>query len=200
MSGRVWTVGHWVRPRDEFAALLAGEHVTQVLDIRSFPGSRKSPQYNREALWRWLSDMGVWYSHLPELGGRRRRQPVNPSINAGWENPSFRNYADYTTTLDYRLGIERLESLAAGKRTALLCGEPMPWRCHRLLVANTLTARGWTVEHIVDAEKVQTHQLGMWGAAPRLELDRSVTYPGELELFDCDGDPVSPGLRVEGLG
>lgn len=125
----------------------------------------------------WLSAAGIGYLHLPELGGRRGPQAVDPSINAGWQNASFKNYADYTLLAGYAAGIERLVELASTRRVVVMCGEPMPWRCHRLLISNTLAARGWTVCHIVGDEEPRAHQLGRWGAMPQVDARAQVTYP-----------------------
>jgi hypothetical protein len=58
-----------------------------------------------------------------------------------------------------------------------MCGEPMPWRCHRLLIANSLVARGWTVWHLIGDDRPRRHELGQWGAAPSVAPDHTVTYP-----------------------
>ena len=126
----------------------------------------------------WLVAAGIDYAHLPELGGRRPKQPgVDPQANAGWRQPSFKNYADYTLTPAYEAGIARLLALANTRRVAYLCAEPMPWRCHRLLISNTLAARGVAVWHIMGGRQVQRHELGKWGAEPAKHPDGRLTYP-----------------------
>lgn len=173
----VWTIGHWTCPESVFIAALETVDIQVVVDVRSFPGSRRSPQFGAEAMQGWLAAAGIGYVHMAELGGRRRKQPdVDPLANAGWENDSFKNYADYTLTPGFEEGIERLTALAREQRVAIMCGEPMPWRCHRSLIANTLTARGWTVWHLSATAKPRLHELGRWGAAPQLS-DGVVTYP-----------------------
>jgi uncharacterized protein (DUF488 family) len=173
----VWTIGHWTCPEDTFVGLLRGEQIELVVDVRSHPGSRTSPQFGREAMRRWLSQAGIGYVHLPELGGRRPKQDVEPDLNSGWRQPSFKNYADYSLTPDYERGIDELTRLASARRVAYLCAEPMPWRCHRLLISNTLTARGLTVRHIMAGRDSQVHELGKWGATPQVHPDGTVTYP-----------------------
>lgn len=96
-----------------------------------------------------------------------------------WQNQSFHNYADHTLTPEFAAGLERLEALARERRTVIMCGEPMPWRCHRLLIANALAARGWHVEHLTTDQAPRPHELGQWGAAPSVDADGVVTYPGE---------------------
>ncbi|MDN6177657.1 MAG: DUF488 domain-containing protein [Micrococcaceae bacterium] len=115
---------------------------------------------------------------MPELGGRRPRQHgIDPRVNAGWQNASFKNYADHTLTEEFATGLERLMRWARDRRVVVLCGEPMPWRCHRLLIANVLAARGWTVVHLSNTAKPTEHELGRWGAEPRVHDDGVVTYP-----------------------
>lgn len=177
----VWTIGHWTCPEGVFLERLDRHDIQTVVDVRSFPGSRKSPQYGAEAMRGWLDNAGIRYVHLVKLGGRRKAQHLDdPDLNSGWQNASFRNYADYTTTSDFTEGLAELEQIASGSRTAYLCGEPMPWRCHRLLISNVLTAKGWRVRHIMTDRTVE-HELGKWGAAPEIHAGQ-VTYPGQLSL------------------
>jgi uncharacterized protein (DUF488 family) len=173
----VWTIGHWTCPEETFVRLLGGERIELVADVRSQPGSRANPQFDQNAMRSWLDRAGIGYVHLPELGGRRPKQDVAPRVNAGWHQPSFKNYADYSLTPDYERGIQQLTDLATTRRVAYLCAEPMPWRCHRLLISNTLTARGLTVRHIMGGRNSQLHELGKWGATPRVHPDGTITYP-----------------------
>jgi uncharacterized protein (DUF488 family) len=175
--GEVWTIGHWTCPEPAFLQPLHEQRIELLADVRSAPGSRRSPHFGRDEMPRWLAQAGIDYVHLPELGGRRGRQHVDPGINAGWAQPSFKNYADYTLGPSYRQGIQQLAGLAAAHRTAIMCGEPMPWRCHRLLIANTLTAHGWTVWHLISDGPPRRHELGQWGADPSIDSNAQVTYP-----------------------
>ncbi|MDN5764740.1 MAG: DUF488 domain-containing protein [Humibacillus sp.] len=175
----VWTIGHWTRPEPIFLQLLAAQQINLVADIRAHPGSRSSPQYGRDVMPGWLEPAGIGYAHLEQLGGRRRKQPDAGECNEGWKNASFRNYADYTRTPTYEQGLERLAALAATSRVVLMCAEPTPWRCHRLPVANTLLARGWSVEHIIGEGQPTPHRLGQWGATPSVDAERQVTYPAQ---------------------
>ena len=176
--GELWTIGHWTCPPDLVLETLSPAGIGLVVDVRRTPGSRSSPQFNSDQLADWLPAAGVDYLHLPELGGRRpRSKEVDPAANAGWRNASFRNYADYTLTPGYEEGLRTLTDRARTRRVAIMCGEPMPWRCHRLLIANTLTARGWTVTHLRAGGRPQPHELGRWGATPMVGPDGLVTYP-----------------------
>ena len=177
-SDQIWTIGHWVCAEQVFLDTLRGADIEMVVDVRAQPGSRRSPQFSRGAMPTWLGEAGIAYRHIGELAGRRPKQPdAPPWVNAGWQNASFKNYADYTLGNEYRSGIEELTALARERNVAIMCGEPMPWRCHRSLIANTLTARGWTVWHLSTTAKPRRHELGAWGAAPVVEPDGTVTYP-----------------------
>lgn len=182
MAGNVWTIGHWTCPEDVFVGTLKTAGIQTVVDVRAHPGSRRNPQFGTEAMVGWLGEAGIGYQHLAALGGRRARQAVDPDINAGWQNQSFKNYADYTLTPEFEEGLERLTALASERRVAIMCGEPMPWRCHRLLISNTLATRGWTVTHLRDGADPTGHELGRWGASPVIDDSGPlpvVTYPAE---------------------
>lgn len=173
----IWTVGHWNLEPAAFLRPLAAANIELLVDVRSLPGSRRSPQFNREEMATWLDEAGVSSLHLAELGGRRLAHRVDRSLNAGWQNTSFRNYADYTLGDDYAAGIERLVALARERRSVIMCGEPVPWRCHRSIIANTLTVRGWTVWHLLHGAAPIRHELGRWGATPVVDPDGRITYP-----------------------
>jgi len=174
----IWTIGHWTHPIGEFVELLDGSGIELVADVRAQPGSRRSPQFDSDALRQSLRDADIDYLRLAALAGRRRRQDVDPGINAAWQNTSFKNYADYTLSDEYRGGVEQLTALARDRRVVVMCGEPVPWRCHRLIIATTLTAQGWTVLHLMPDGSTRRHELGQWGAAPVVDGDR-VTYPDQ---------------------
>lgn len=196
----IWTVGHWTCPQDTFLGVLRTADIGLVADVRAQPGSRTSPQFGKDVLPGWLAEAGIGYRHLPELGGRRPRQDVAPELNAGWQNRSFKNYADYTLTDEYEHGIALLTGLAEQQRVAYLCAEPMPWRCHRLLISNTLTARGHTVWHLIARQQPRRHELGRWGARPVLGPGRQLIYPpdadGGLATSEASTSAVSsPGAK-----
>lgn len=181
-NGTVWTIGHWACPSSVVLHTLDSAGIDLLADVRAMPGSRRSPQFDAATLPSWLEPAGIDYLHLPELGGRRpKQQGIDPSRNAAWRNASFRNYADYTLTPEFEAGLDRLTGMATDRHVAIMCGEPMPWQCHRLLIANTLTARGWTVVHLMNNAKPQQHRLGQWGAPPSVTETGIVTYPDEQE-------------------
>ncbi len=166
----IWTIGHSNRPLDEFLALLAAQRIDVLADVRRFPGSRKHPHFNQEELTSSLAAAGIEYAYFPELGGRRK--PLPDSKNTAWRNESFRAYADYMETDDFRSGIERLLALAVGRRVAIMCSEAVWWRCHRSLIADYLKARGTDVLHIMTPKKCEPHP---YTTAARL-LQGRLTY------------------------
>src|SRR5205809_4753996 len=90
---KIWTIGHSTRSIDDFISLLKKNEIKLLADVRSLPGSKRYPQFNREALAESLNAHGIRYEHFPELGGRRK--PNADSRNTTWRNASFRGYADY---------------------------------------------------------------------------------------------------------
>ena len=146
-------------------------HVELLVDVRTVPASRRMPHFTKAALERSLPQHGIAYVHMPELGGLRKPRP--DSINTGWRNVSFRGYADYMQTDEFWAGIDRLQALAARRRTAIMCAEAVPWRCHRSLIADALTVRGVEVRHITSAAEPAVHQLT---AFARVANGR-ITYP-----------------------
>jgi uncharacterized protein (DUF488 family) len=151
----VWTIGHSTRPIDAFLALLISNAITNLVDVRSYPGSRRFPQYNKATLSTTLATAGIDYHHLVQLGGRRR--PLPHSRNIAWQNLSFRAYADYMDSADFRKGIEDLLDFAREKKTAIMCAEALWWRCHRGLIADHLKASGSVVTHIIDSTHTEIH-------------------------------------------
>lgn len=153
---RIWTIGHSTRDIDTFISLLKEHGIKVLADVRSLPGSKRYPQFNKEALANSLGKAGIRYEHFPELGGRRKARV--DSRNTAWRNESFRGYADYMETEQFHKGVERLLDLAneAGP-TAIMCAEAVWWRCHRSLVSDYLKARGIEVMHILDANKTEPH-------------------------------------------
>jgi len=153
---RIWTIGHSTRKIDNFISLLQENGIKLVADVRMYPGSKRYPQFGREALMQSLVEAGIRYEHFPELGGRRKAKPV--SRNTAWRNQMFRGYADYMETDEFRKGIERLLHFAEGSGpTAIMCAEAVWWRCHRSLISDYLKVRGVELLHILDHNKVEPH-------------------------------------------
>ena len=153
----IYTIGHSTRELGEFLGLLTAHRVTQVMDVRRYPGSRRHPQFVRDALATALQAIGVAYHHEPELGGRRAAR--RDSANTAWRSAGFRGYADYMETPAFEHALARLREVARARPTAILCAEAVPWRCHRHLIADALLARGEDVSHILSATRVDPHRL-----------------------------------------
>jgi uncharacterized protein (DUF488 family) len=151
----IWTIGHSTRPFEELVAMLRSFDIEVVADIRSFPGSRKYPQYNKETLEVTFPQNNIRYVHLKNLGGRRKIMP--DSKHTEWRHPAFRGYADYMETEAFREGIKELEAIATKLRTAYMCSEAVWWRCHRALVSDYLKSHGWKVMHIMGIGKEEEH-------------------------------------------
>jgi uncharacterized protein (DUF488 family) len=156
MISQIWTVGHSTRTIDEFISLLKANHIRLLVDVRSLPGSRRYPQFNKETLADSLGKAGIRYEHFPELGGRRKAR--SDSHNTAWRNASFRGYADYMEIEEFHKGIKRLLDLAADAGpAAIMCAEAVWWRCHRSLISDYLKASGIEVIHILNANKTELH-------------------------------------------
>src|SRR5689334_2521206 len=115
----VWTVGHSTRSGEEFTQILKSHGIEVLVDVRTFPGSRRYPHFNRAALAERLTSEGIDYQHEPRLGGRRTPRP--DSHNTEWRNPQFRGYADHMETEEFKNGVRELLQLAAKKRVAVMC-------------------------------------------------------------------------------
>jgi uncharacterized protein (DUF488 family) len=168
----VYTVGHSTRSLDELVAVLDGAGVRELVDVRTVPRSRRHPHFNRDSLVVELPARGVAYTHCAALGGFRR--PRADSVNRGWEHEGFRGYADYMASEDFSRALGELEQHGMDRATCVMCAEAQWWRCHRRLISDALTVRGWTVLHLgLHARPVQ-HELtpfAVVGAAAEL------TYP-----------------------
>lgn len=154
---RIYTIGHSTHSLAELVELLKGHGVGQLADVRAYPSSRRMPWFNREPLIRELPPLGIEYAHVPQLGGRR--DPSPHSRNAAWREPGFRGYADHMASPEFAAGLEALEALASRRTTAVMCAEALWWRCHRRLVSDALTVRGWGVVHVGSSGRATAHQL-----------------------------------------
>ena len=173
-SLRVWTVGHSTRSADAFNSILLAHQIGSLIDVRSFPGSRRYPQFNKLELKQNLATAGILYEHVPELGGRRR--PSKDSKNTAWQNPSFRAYADHTESAEFEKGINELLGVARAQPTVVMCAEALWWRCHRSLIADFLKAQGVEVIHIIDDRKTEVHP---YTSVARI-VDGRLSYEGLL--------------------
>ncbi len=172
---RIWTIGHSTHPINDFIAMLRAHEIELLGDVRHFPGSRRFPHFNRDALCESLAAQHIDYAHFPELGGRRSPRP--DSRNTAWHHPAFRGYADYMETEPFHDGIARLLDCAKKQRTAIMCAEAVWWRCHRSLISDYLKARGIEVRHIFNTTKTEEHP---YTSAVRI-IDGELSYAGLLQ-------------------
>ena len=180
MSKILWTIGHSTRPIQEFVALLKAYGIQQLVDVRTVPRSRYNPHFNTEALASNLTSEAVSYQHSASLGGLRK--PKRDSINTGWRNDSFRGYADYMQSETFWKALDELMADSRELKTAIMCAEAVPWRCHRFLIADALVTRGWEVLHIMSEKETDQHQLTSFAMIENGQL----CYPkgkDDLRLF-----------------
>lgn len=169
----IFTVGHSTLPMEEFLTLLGAYGIETLADIRTIPRSRHNPQFNSDTLGNTLLTHKIRYVRLPALGGLRHTRKSSP--NTGWRNASFRGYADYMQTSEFARAIEELAALGQASRTAIMCAEAVPWRCHRSLVADALCVRGIPVIEILSATSYRDHKMTPFARVNGL----SITYPPE---------------------
>jgi uncharacterized protein (DUF488 family) len=172
----IWTIGHSTRTLEEFVEMLHSFQIEMVADIRSFPGSRRFPHFNKESLEISLPENNIQYCQLKALGGRRKTNP--DSKNTVWRHPAFRGYADYMETDAFKEGIKTLEEIALRQRTAYMCSEAVWWRCHRSMVSDYLKVHGWKVMHIMGVGKEEEHPY----TAPAKIVNGDLSYENQGSL------------------
>lgn len=171
MEPALFTIGHSTHPIETFIEMLQGHRITLLVDVRTIPRSRHNPQFNQEALVQTLEAAGIRYEHCKNLGGLR--QPSKDSINTGWRNKSFRGYADYMGTKAFARALEEVIQHARHERSAMMCAEGAPFRCHRSLIADAVLARGLPIAELTSPVQAKPHKLT---AFARVEDDGQVTY------------------------
>jgi uncharacterized protein (DUF488 family) len=172
-EGAIFTLGHSTLPIERFIALLRTYGIERLVDIRTVPRSRHNPQFNDTALASTLTAEGIEYMPMQALGGLRRARKDSP--NTGWHNASFRGYADYMQTEQFREALETLIQMSRQKRVAIMCAEAVPWRCHRSLVADALSTHAVPVIEILSQSNYRTHKLTPFARVQGTQ----VTYPPE---------------------
>ena len=177
----VFTIGHSTRARKDFLEILRAHRVRELVDVRTIPRSRHNPQFNSAELARALRRADIRYEHMAELGGLRRARP--DSVNMAWRNVSFRGFADYMQTPDFRSAIDSLARLARQRRVAVMCAEAVPWRCHRSLIADALVVRDFAVEDIESVTRTRPHRQTPWARVRGLRID----YPAPLQTPSPEG-------------
>jgi uncharacterized protein (DUF488 family) len=168
---RIFTVGHSTRSIEDFLELLKQYNITELVDIRTIPKSRHNPQFNGQELAHVLRNHHIGYRHQKNLGGLRHTHVG--SINMAWHNASFRGFADYMQTDEFKCGIDELINIAQEKTVAIMCSEAVPWRCHRSLIGDALLVHGIDVEDIYSMTSVKPHTLTPWAVVQGTRI----TYP-----------------------
>ncbi|MCG2431559.1 DUF488 family protein [Aequorivita xiaoshiensis] len=151
----IWTIGHSTRTLDEFLKLLHAFNIKSLVDVRHYPGSRKFPQFNKDSLEKSLHENNIIYTHLIDLGGRRKPNPN--SKNDAWRLDSFKGYADYMATEAFKQALNTLKEIATEQQTAIMCAEAVWWSCHRSLISDILKVDEWKVLHIMSEKKATEH-------------------------------------------
>ena len=177
MGKIIYTIGHSTRKISYFLDLLQAYKIEMLVDVRTIPKSRHNPQYNSDILPQELKPLHIRYKHLPELGGLRHAH--KDSINTGWENLSFRGYADYMQTDGFWEGLDKLETIAEKHTTAIMCAEAVPWRCHRSLIADALAYHKWRVYHINSKITAKLHKR-----TPFLHIKKGVFIYKESTMIE----------------
>lgn len=170
---QIFTIGHSTRPIEDFIEILKQYHITELVDIRTIPKSRHNPQFNGPELAQILRNHHIGYRHQKNLGGLRHTNAN--SINTAWKNTSFRGYADYMQTDDFKEGIAKLIETAHEKNVAIMCSEAVPWRCHRSLVGDALLVHNIDVEDIYSLTSIKPHTLTPWATVH----GTTITYPAK---------------------
>jgi uncharacterized protein (DUF488 family) len=169
----IMTIGHSNRPLAAFVHLLKAHQVERLVDVRTVPRSLHNPQFNRDRLSPSLHSARIHYTYMAGLGGFRHS--IADSVNTGWRNKSFRGYADYMQTAEFREYLDELIRLAEQESVAIMCAEAVPWRCHRSLIADALLVRGIEAREITSATSTRIHSLTPFA---RVSGNR-ITYPAE---------------------
>lgn len=166
-------------------SLLRESGIQVLVDVRSFPGSRKCPHFGKEAMSRWLPRNGVGYVHVPSLGGRRHSCAAH-SKNLWWTTPGFRSYADYALADDFEEGFASLLKYASSYSVAYMCAEAVWWKCHRRIITDYLIARGHSVLHIMGPESVTLGEMSKGAVV----VDGKVEYPPEQGVLEFTAEAV----------
>lgn len=185
----MFTIGHSTRGIGDFISLLKEYCVIQIVDIRTFPRSRRNPQFNKDELTQALEAEGIGYLHMKGLGGFRR--PIPGSVNGGLRNENFRGFADYMQTAEFDENLSRLMALARSSRVALMCAEALPWRCHRSLVSDALAVRRVKVGHIFGRAHCEAHRITSQARAEGSWITYPPRRPDSVSVY-VSVSPVEP--------
>lgn len=167
----IYTIGHSTHTISEFIKILKKFGIEIVIDVRKIAKSRHNPQFNEDNLSSSLARRNIEYLRMKGLGGLRHTTKL--SINTAWKNLSFRGYADYMQTLEFKISIEQLIGIAKEKQTAIMCAEAVPWRCHRSLIGDALLIRDTQVVDIMTEKVSKPHKMTSFAKVQ----GNVITYP-----------------------
>ncbi|MBV8235266.1 MAG: DUF488 domain-containing protein, partial [Acidimicrobiia bacterium] len=175
VATRLITVGHGTLSEDSFVELLRAAELQALVDVRTAPGSRRHPQFRRQAMEQWVPAHAIAYRWEPRLGGLRT--PAAESPNIALRNRGFRAYADHMATAEFVHALDEVLDAAAARPTTVMCAETLWWRCHRRLIADfAALVRGAEVRHLMHDGRLVEHQPT---AGVRREGDRLVYDVGQ---------------------
>jgi uncharacterized protein (DUF488 family) len=168
----IYTIGHSTRTIKNFINILLDDDIEYVVDVRSYPGSTRYPQFNKARLKNSLAKYGIKYKHIPDLGGRRN---LKTTIHTSIHEKAFASYAQYMMTNDFKRGLRELKKIAKMYKTVIMCSEALWWRCHRRMISDRLEYDGWQVYHLgISKEPIRHH---IWDIS-RLNNKREIIYDG----------------------
>ena len=142
MTLTIFTVGHSNRSFEELIRILKKYNIETIVDVRSFPTSKKYPWFNREALEIELPKFKIKYIWLKDLGGYRKG-----------------GYEKYQESEQYKIALDELISLAKESRVAIMCAEKLWFKCHRRFISDKLVEEGYRVIHIIDRRRAYERRL-----------------------------------------
>lgn len=175
----IYTIGHSTRPLTEFVELLRAAKVRHLIDVRTIPRSRTNPQYNLDTLPDSLRSFQIGHSIIPELGGRRGRQPaIEPEVNGYWRHQSFHNYADHALSDEFHDGLAQLKAFQLQSSCAIMCAEAVWWRCHRRIITDYLIADGSPVFHIMGRGRLEPAKI----TPAAVRQGRGLVYPAAQDV------------------
>jgi len=182
----LYSIGHGNRSSDEFLALLSTFGIKYLNDIRSYPCSKRNPQFNRANLEITLDKAGIFYTWLVDLGGFRGDGLADKSPHVAFRNPRLRNFAAYMSTEPFRVAVHKLSRLVSLGPASFMCAEALPQRCHRLLVSDFLWVHGIKVIHILDSQRTAVHELSRFATINKGQIIYNRIAPQQMELRQND--------------
>jgi uncharacterized protein (DUF488 family) len=187
VSNPIWSLGHSTRSLEELIRILRTFEIKTLVDIRTIPRSRANPQFNQDTFSSALEEQTIDYKHIKGLGGLRRAR--KDSINLGWNNLSFRGFADHMQTPEFSSALDELIQMSKNHNSAMMCAEALPWRCHRRLIGDALVVRGHKVREIISPLRFQDHVLTKWARVN----EGMITYPPSAGILSV----VDPSVVIE---